>query len=196
MKEEILCHLEAILGEPVSLTTGKDGQGEDLPFAIAEFADQPVEGAVSFVTVGLSDFLLKQENGPENSQDARHELVFCTYREMAHDDILSLMWLIANDVKDRREAITLGEVQDLAEPVVPGSPLSAIFYYDPIYFPEPLAILETVQPPVVFAWMIPITAGEMRFIADNGPEAFNRLLADQDPDLMDLKREGLKTAFM
>ena len=40
-------------------------------------------------------------------------------------------------------------------------------------------------------WMIPISEAEFRFVLDHGPEAFDDLLAEEDPDLIDPTRPSL-----
>ena len=41
-------------------------------------------------------------------------------------------------------------------------------------------------------WMVPIGKAEAAFVAEAGWSAFESKLADQDPDLLDLKRNQIR----
>lgn len=185
MKERVLAFLDTHLPGRRSISTGTDGEGSGLPFDVLEIIDQPTKGAVTYATIGLSEVPLRYPDG----ETIRQELLFCTYRRFVTADILPLMFFLGDDVRSRGGAIEAGEVLDLGEPVVGTYPATAIFFYNPIYFPEALAMMPG-QPPVVFVWMIPITNAEAEWVASEGAGRFNDLLLERDPDLMDLQRSS------
>ena len=43
---------------------------------------------------------------------------------------------------------------------------------------------------MVFAWLVGITGAEARFVEQNGWEAFEALLEERNPDLLDFGRES------
>ncbi|MEV0902417.1 suppressor of fused domain protein [Actinoplanes sp. NPDC049802] len=44
---------------------------------------------------------------------------------------------------------------------------------------------------VAIVWLVPVTSGEAKFIADYGRQRFEQLLSEQDPDLMDGDRPSI-----
>src|SRR5262249_7727545 len=91
----------------------------------------------------------------------------------------------------RHEAFAPGDTLRPAGPVVPGSSLVAFYCAPPTYFAVPLHAYEAIQPPVTMLWMIPVSAAEYQHIRAHGGGAFERLLVDRKPDLLDLHRGSM-----
>lgn len=159
---------------------------------IVEFADQPVEGAVTYATLGLSEHTLRQEDGPPICQ----ELLFSLREgEARPEDAVLLMKTLVAPVLESRRSLDRGQVLGPAGPVLEGSTLEAFYCSFPAYFPEELAVFRGVTPAVFFVWLIPITRDEARFIEQRDWESFEELLEEQDPELLDLRRTGLNLPF-
>lgn len=180
MKDFILEHIKKTLGIPASLSSGKDEKNRSLPFHIGTIPNCPSEGATTLVTVGLSEKILKQEDGT----GMRHELLLCTYDDFGKDvfsELMKVLGFIANGILESGEAIGDGDLIDLGAPILPDSRLSAIYLCDPIYFPEEFCSIENIDPPVTFAWAVPVTREEMLFAEEGGPEAMNDLFPTKIP---------------
>ena len=187
--EAVMEHLRKQLGESRSSSSSSSPGGAPLPFGVVEIPNQPMQGALTYATAGLSSTTLKQPDGSL----IRQELLLCTHGQQASDKLIQLLFFVGDRLRQEGEALTAGEVLDLNEPVVPGSTLTALFFWSPLYFPEPAWRLETVEPPpILFAWAIPISHEEQLLVAREGPERLDELLAQQDPDLLDLTRRSVR----
>lgn len=191
MNQLVYKHIEQTLGPISALAGGQDDEGNPFPFRIAIVPECPVDGATTLVTVGLSETPLKQEDGT----DIRHELVICAYQrfgEEVFENLIKVMGFMAQSLLAQEEAIAAGDIVDLGESLVSGSPMTALYLVDPLYFPEEFRSMETVKPPVAFAWAVPLMAVEADFVQQEGFKAFETLLEQQDPDLIDLMRDPVQ----
>ena len=182
-------HLEGHLGP---LRSGRRlpppaGGGAAPPLYVAEFADRPAAGAVTLATLGLSERVLEQEGG----DGIRQELLFCFYRRPDQQDLERLLLSVAEELLAGGRALAARSLLGPHGPLLPGVGVEALYATAPVYFPDSLAALREVEPPVVFVWLVPVTAAEAAFIARRGGEAFEGLLEELDPDLLDLEREGI-----
>jgi hypothetical protein len=91
------------------------------------------------------------------------------------------------------EAICRGDVVRLGRPLWDGSQFDFLYASAPAYFDDSFATCE-VRPGVVcaIAWLIPITGEEASFVRSSGWQAFERLLEEQDPDLLDKHRQQMR----
>lgn len=185
--ENIKHHLEEQLGDIHQISSGKDKYDNIAPFEIATILHQPCESAITFTTVGLSNSLLRQPDGTL----IRHELVFCTYDNFLGDDIFQLLFSIGSKIDHEKKSVYLGMLIDLGPPIIENSLLEYIFFYTPLYFPETFNTIDSIDPKVIFAWMIPVSRSEAEYITAEGYEKFDDLLTKHDPDLMNLYRESL-----
>lgn len=185
--DRVKAHLERVLGPVARVTAGRDVAGErQAPCAIATFADQPVEGAFTLVTVGLSDAPLL---GPEGER-VRQELLLCAWNSDLDDRLYSLLLSAAQAFRDDDETANPGAVIELDGPLTERSDLHHVFLYPPTYHPDELATVPgaTEEDEIEILWLIPITAQEIALIKAQGLEAFEDHLAASDPDLLDLGR--------
>ena len=76
---------------------------------------------------------------------------------------------------------------------VPSCPAvrSRLYTWPPAYLPDEFAIHQAPGQTTVFAWLVPITASEVTFVREQGWEAFESRLVEQNPDLCDWNRPAL-----
>ncbi len=185
-----MVHLETILGPAVRLTRGRDLAGDrQASFEVATFNGQPADGAVTLVTVGLAETALKGPSG----ESVRQELLLCAWNEAAGENLYTGLFSAAQVYLDLGESANPGSILELDQPLGGPAGPRELFLYEPTYHPEELATVpgSAADPePIEIVWLIPVTAAEAALIASEGPQAFERYLAANDPDLLDLGRSG------
>ena len=154
------------------------------PFFVVEFADRPTRGARTFATLGLSEHVLAQ---PAGGSALRQELLFAAGNADPSEAAL-LLAAVARDVTASATSLDRGAVLGPHGPLFPGSHLEALYCAPPVYFPDGLAKYGGMTPPVVLVWLVPLTAKEASFASRRGFAAFEALLQEQDPDLLDIQR--------
>lgn len=189
--DRVRTYLERILGPVVSVTTGRDLVGsQTAPCSIATFADQPVAGAFTLVTLGLSDSPLL---GPEGEL-VRQELLLCGWNADLDDRLYGLLFSVASGIRDEGETANPGAVLELDGPLSEPGDLRHVFLYPPTYHRDEVA---TIPAPgdgdshgeIEVLWLLPVNAAEVDLIEERGPEAFETHLLEADPDLLDLRRD-------
>src|SRR6185369_4534715 len=158
----------------------------DLGFGILTYLDQPVRGATTYLTVGLSRHVLSQASGKPISQELLMSVRTDTKNVRPEMSLASL----AHDFLERHVPIPDGQVIGWHGGVFPDSRFTAIFCTSARYFPSEFERTDG-DPPVVFVWLVPITQGEAMYCRTHGHSAFEELLLTQDPDLLDLERAEL-----
>ena len=76
----------------------------------------------------------------------------------------------------------------------PDSEMTALYCSLPTCFHEGLPAFDGFPEPFLPIWLVPITSNEARFIRENGWPAFESLLEEADPDLLDLSRPSIVAA--
>jgi Suppressor of fused protein (SUFU) len=186
--DKVLEHLEKYLGTEALQSTGRSKETRDLFDArIGLFKNQPVTGAFTLATIGLSK---KNFIQPDNKK-VRHELLFCAYDKFLSDRIYEDIFDVLGYLSDQDESIVLGQLFDCEAPIAANSLMECFLFYTPVYFKEELHVIKEIRPPVVFAWIIPIHRRELEFIARHGHEKFDELLEKHNPDLLDLNRGSI-----
>jgi hypothetical protein len=151
---------------------------------VARFDNQPVSGACTYVTLGLSHHALHQLKGP----DLRIELLGCVWNQFANAGLDSLLFILAEDILRTHHAPPQGSVVGPQGPIAPNSSLEAFIFFQPMYHDDALDLFQHESEPVYLVWPVPITAAEAAFVADRGWSEFERVMLSRDPDLMDLHR--------
>lgn len=181
-------HLEKHLGPMHGGTKVRLAKGRRAPeIFIASFPDRPVNRAITYSTLGLSEYELEQEDGG----NLRQELLFSCRLPRDRDEPVSLLMAVAADVISAGRALPRGHVVGPAGPLIEDSRLEALYCAAPVYFDDDFHVFRELHPPVVFVLLIPITAAEAEFVEREGWEAFEDLLVEQDADLLDLNRDSI-----
>jgi hypothetical protein len=104
-------------------------------------------------------------------------------------DLQSVLEFVARQLAEGRDPLTRGDVIGPAGPLVPGSPMEALYVCQPTYFPDDVATFPLAEGGIGrLWWLIPIHASEARLIEGRGAESFEDLLVSEDPDLLSLDR--------
>lgn len=152
---------------------------------VVRFDDRPVEGAVTYTTLGLGETVLHQADGG----NLRQELLFCCWAPERDEDVVGLLMVAARDVLDSEHALAHGQVLGPAGPLVPEASVEALYCTAPVYFDDAFHAFRGTDPVVVMVWLVPLTRKEAR--AAKRDEDFDDVLAEADPDLLDLTRESI-----
>lgn len=186
-RELILNHITENLSSINEIIQVEKPSGGYPPFELIKITDQPCKGAITYCTIGISNKLfIKPDSTP-----IRHELLFTTYNEFANEEVVHWIFSIGENLLKNKESIELGLVINLIEPIYKESELNAVLFTTPKYFSEELYSMDKIQPHIVFAWIIPITHQEAKYIKQKGYDCFDEILGEQDPDLLDLRRESI-----
>lgn len=174
-------HFAQLLGSPVRVTLARAGAVR-ASFRVAAYGDQPMTGALTFVTLGLSD-------QPLGEDGVRQELLLSVMKDDYADSLLNVLFGIGHHLSQTGEPAGYGDILDWTEPIVEGGP-SHLLVYSPSHLGDDA---ETVpgNEPVDILWLIPITQSEADFVRDRGLDAFTSMLAKRDPDLFDLHRDSV-----
>jgi hypothetical protein len=184
---DLVGHLERHLG-PIGFGWSKDADGRRLPFQIVEFEKGPITGTHVLATLGLSDRALQMDDG----RRVRQELVMILRQDVGPRNLPGVMQQVALEALERDRAYLRGEVLGPRGDLVEGTHLQALYVAVPVYFPDGFQVyLPGEGEPVMFAWLVPITAGEAAFVRIRGWNAFEDQLEQKDPDLLDFHRESI-----
>lgn len=184
MNPHIDQYLEQHLGP---IVRGWSPVGEPSGVQVCLFADQPISGAVTYSTLGLSQYVLAMPKGRE----VRQELLFATHARSADDDFSKLLLHVAESVVKERRALLRGEIVSLGHAVSRGSLCRNMYVSLPVIFPEGFGSYDEIRPTTVFAWMLPITDAEAEMIKSCGWSEFENILEKRDADLFELSRPSL-----
>lgn len=69
--------------------------------------------------------------------------------------------------------------------------MRALYVTHPTYLPEDFWVYDQGDYEVVFAWLVPVTESEARFVERHGWQEFEERLAAADPDLRVLDRASV-----
>jgi hypothetical protein len=178
-------HLERHLGP---IARGWSDQEETHGVQVLSFVDQPQSHVTTFATLGLSEYVLSMPK----SREIRQELLISANNEFPADAIAGLLLSIAEHVLEHRKALLRGEIVGPGPSVVPNSILTEIFVTNPSPFDSSLTHFST-SPPLVFAYLIPVSAAEAFLVRSRGWRWFEEQLEQQDPDVWDLgRRTGIE----
>lgn len=185
-ESDLLTHLEAHLGPLQTRFTQPGGVGS-MPCQYLRFNDTPFAGSSTIVTLGLSRHALLQASG----RPIRQELLMSAYSETVNQSLVSVLDVIARELDERHCPLLRGQLIGPRGSVLPESCLEAFIAMNPWYWDDEFSYFEGVAPPVHIVWLIPITRAEAEYIRYQGIDAFEAVIGDQDPDLLDLYRNPM-----
>jgi hypothetical protein len=179
----LIDHLESFLGQ---IDKGWKDRSSRANLSVACFKDMPFDGATTFCTLGLSEFVL-----PMGEREIRQELVFSAYEPFDSNSIASFLSTFAETIHDDNRALLRGDVIGPSSPIIFGTVLNAAYIAVPMVYDHDFAVYSESDPPTVFAWVVPIHETEADFVRRQGWKNFETVLEDQDPDLWDLHRNSV-----
>jgi hypothetical protein len=151
---------------------------------VVSFERQPEPGVKTYATLGLSRHIVELPH----SKEIRQELLLSANDSFPSASVAGLVLSLAEHVLRRGRALLRGEVVGPATPVISGSALTAIYVTNPSPFNDSLSEYKCEYPPIVFAYLIPITTFESALIQKKGWNWFEEQLEEQNPDIWDLMR--------
>lgn len=154
MTSGLVEHLESYLGE-----IGR-GWGDSGDIKVIEFPDQPMEGVVTYATLGLSSTALPMSEG----RTVRQEFLVSVNSSFEPERIASFLSTFAEYVRGQDQALLRGDVVGPSVPVIPGVRAVAVYASIPVFFDDDLAAYEGTSPPTVFVWLIPLPAEDAEFV--------------------------------
>ncbi len=185
-RTSLVSYIERVLGEPdvgSMLTDAAQAQR----YFVTRFANTPIPGATTFMTLGLSEHRLTQPDG-----SIRQELVFAHYDRFQHMESAKLITSVARECLESHRALLHGDVLGPAGPLCVDTEMQALYCCPPVYFDDRLRVFEEDGfEPTVFVWLVPIWKQEANFVRSQGHRRFEDLLEEKDPDLLDLKRTSI-----
>jgi hypothetical protein len=173
-------HLERNLG-PMEVGWSSDSLGG---VQVCLFRNQPVHGALTLATLGLSDTVLAMADG----RGVRQELLLAIHDDRAPEEFVKLVLHIAERQQRNGQALLRGDVISLGEQLAADSAAESLYASMPVVFPEGIETLSDSSPPTVFVWLVPILPREASFIASSGWSGFEDRVESADPDLFDVCR--------
>lgn len=186
MTPPLIRHIEDHLG-PI---LGGLSDGSKQPLQIVHCNHAPVAGMRVLVTLGLSFTPLYIDAG----KHLRQELVLMFREVDGPRNLPAIVQDLALEARTKTQAFGLGDVVGPRGPLTEGATVSAFYIAQPGYLPESFAVFTPTvpsEPPIVFAWLVPITESEAAFVLANGRDAFEDELERIDPDLLDFHRAGV-----
>lgn len=185
-----LDHLEKHCGEfteafPIEELEQKNVQ-------ILKFQDAPFKGTYTIASLGLLFHPLQLEDGSLMHQ----ELMMSAEQLDVQDEIIFLLWQLAEYAMRTGNAFDAAEYYPLPEGIFEKYQFSSVYVTSPVYFDESFCLFETDsnvgnEPDTVLpVWFVPIFESEEKYIEKHGANRFEDLLFETD-ELVDFNRKPL-----
>lgn len=185
--QNLIAHLEHFLGR-VERGWSKDADGRAVPFNVALFDGEPLGDAQALTTIGLSRSPLLMSDG----RRVRLELVMLFSKAFGPRNLPGVLQQVGLDALANGRAYVRGEVLGPRGVLIPETRFEALYVAIPVWLSDEFhAFKPSAGEPVIFVWLVPITATEAAYVRSHGWDAFEDRLVEQDPDLLDLQRESI-----
>ena len=182
----LIDHLESWLG-PIESGWTRDADGNPTPFPVVLFPNGPRPDSVTFATLGMNRYSFKSRG------DGRHvhqELMMSVPDALRHGPIPGMLQTVAGEVQESGIAVTHGDVFGPRGALVSGSTLEALYATTPP-FPEEFATYQERERRIEIVWLAPISHDEAHLVWESGAAAFDALIRDRAPDLVDIYRPSI-----
>ncbi len=180
----LILHVEKYLG-PIARGWKENNSKND--FQIISFHNCPEETVSTFLSLGMSDQILKMSN----NKQVRQELVFSVYTIKIPNMVVSFLMSICDAIKSRGKAVLRGEVIPLSSGIAEIIGFEALYCTIPIFFSDDFHSYDATSPSTVMVWIVPLYQIEADYINKNGWESFEDMLEEKDPDLCSLERDPI-----
>lgn len=171
-----LQHAEKYLGQ---ITQGWKDEKSVPGLQIVAFADVPEPGTNTFLSLGLSNHLLKLKD----SRQIRQELMISMDVSSSPEIHVSLLFSLCEAILARHQGLLRGEVIPLAKQLATKLGLDSVYCAIPVLLDPKFATYQDEATTIVTVWIIPIYASEAAFVSAHGWEAFEDLMEEKVPDL-------------
>jgi len=165
----------------------KSNRRDESHVTIAQFNDAPQQGAVTFATLGWSNFLLAG-----STKLVREELALACRAKFAEWNQVAILRQLAAISISRTKAFVRGQVFRARGTMFPDGSMEAMYFSSPALFPSCFSSCDAGFPErVAICWAIPISRPEADFVQRHGWDKFEEMLDLHDPDLLDFQRRGI-----
>lgn len=180
----LIDHLEAHIGS-IDCGWSVSADGDPMGFQVVKLS-VPDLRRVAYSTLGVSRIPLESK---VSAKRIRQELMILAPEEFGDQNIPAVLQNIAAEAIGLERAYLRGEVIGPRGNLFDGLPFTAFYVTVPIYLPDSFqSFQDDSDRSVVIAWLVPIMDSEARFVATQGWEAFEELLEQRDPNLVDFSR--------
>lgn len=181
----LIKHVENYLA---SIIEGQKDDNSEESFQIVSFNDCPADTVSTFLSLGMSENILKINT----SKTVRQQLVFLAYTQDVEPKIVvSFLMSLCEAIIIRKKAVLRGELIPLRSDFAEKMGFEFVYCTIPAFFDDEFYCYDETSPSTVIVWIIPIYKTEANFIFKNGWECFEDLLEEKDPDLYSLKRQAV-----
>ncbi len=180
----LITHIEKHLG---NIDKGWKLPDSSLSIQIVRFKNQPVEGATTYMTLGLSDYTLNLNEDKHIHQ----ELIFSAYSTYPSEHIASFMTTFAEYMISNKKGLLRGDVVGPSTSLIPNVPVNSIYASIPIYFNDDFYIYKEHEFPTILVWLVPLLEDECKFTNQQGWSEFEDILELTNPDLLNLNRPSI-----
>jgi len=162
----------------------------DLSIDILEVDDSPDDGLISYSTLGLFEAELRHDDG--TSLATRVEL--CTEAPQDQDLWGNILSTAAFGLMRGGQAVMPGSaLPDCVGEYYPDSRVPHLYLSVPFSWQDGEFRRLELDGQVIVNWLqgFPISDAELEYLQAHGPDAFEDLLLEHDPDLYDLDRDSV-----
>lgn len=179
-RSEIRSHLADHLGPcDLVLESGRTWQ-------LLRFPNEPMVGCATYVSLGLSAMVLKQDSGIFLRQEI---LTSIRDGQCEAAEVIAALVYLALHVENGEPLVrrSLHPISEGAFRKAPG--IVGAYITSPAYFDDEMKETQRTNPQTIFAGVVFVNKPEMSCIARSGGKQFEGILEREDPDLTDIARE-------
>jgi len=185
----LMRHIEAHLGVITRGWTFRP-DGSPAPFQVAQCPVGGIRETDAFVTLGLSKYELRSSS---SGRPLRLELLAMIRRTEAVGTLPAILQGVGLELLATGRALLRGEVVGPRGPLWGHSKLQALYASSPVYLDDGFASCDLGDgTKCAFVWLMPITTNESAFVTTHGWEAFEDILATENPDLLVSDRDDVR----
>lgn len=186
----LIQHIEAHLGV-IQGGWNKDVEGNDVSFQVVRCDGETIgRPETAFITLGLSNFPLKSRSG----KMIRHELMYLTcgdYTGWEIHNIASVLQDLGRAALREQRPYLRGEVIRTGG-LLSQSGMKDLCVSNPLIHDESFDVYELEDGvSIIIAWVFPVYPNEADYIQTRGWSAFQDLLIQNEPDVMNASRPPL-----
>lgn len=174
-------HLEKHLGK---IDQGWGESSTSSKVVAVRFRDQPMDGVVTYVTLGMSNHVLQMPKG----LTVRQELVFIANEQYPSAQIASFLYTFSDFLISKKRALLRGDVIGPSTPVIPGVRMNSVYAAIPVVFEDSFATYRSSDPATVFVWLVPLIESEASIAKKIGWSKFEDFLERENIDFWNLDR--------
>lgn len=181
-------HIEKHLGV-IQGGWSRDAFGVAQDYTVVRTASGPTLGTECMCTVGLGHHGLRSR---VSTRVIHHELLMIFRSASGVRGRPAAIQDCARRARESGFAFLRGDIVRAPGRAIAGTRFDALYVSLPAYLPDSFAsCIEPGVGEIVFAWLVPVYESEARYVAQHGWEAFENILEENDPDLLDDDREPI-----